>query len=63
MASLIKEKLFDKTKWYNYKDAGHVFYGPSVFYNVNTGGEYDANVNALIDSNKKLLEFLSKDFL
>ncbi len=60
MGGFIKATLQDKVEFYTYEDAGHVFYGPSVFANMRTGGEYEANLEALIDSNKKLLDFMEK---
>ena len=41
-----------------YEDAGHVFFGPTVYNNVLVGGTYQENVRALMDSNEKLLEFI-----
>ncbi len=61
MGGFIKAELPEKVEFYNYKDAGHIFYGPSVFNNMRTGGDYEANVEALIDSNKKLLDFMNED--
>ncbi len=58
MSKIIESKLNEQVKVYEYEKAGHVFFGPSVFNNILVGGEYNANVNALIDSDKKLLEFL-----
>ncbi len=61
MGSFIKADLGEQVDFYKYEKAGHIFFGPSVFNNMSTGGEYKANVEALIDSNQKLLEFLKED--
>lgn len=58
MAQQIRENLKNKCTLYTYKNAGHLFIGPSVFNNLLLGGEYKANEQALEDSNQKLLQFL-----
>ncbi|MGO1580295.1 MAG: alpha/beta hydrolase family protein [Peptoniphilaceae bacterium] len=60
MGQVIKDKLKDKAELISYKNAGHIFFGPSVYEEFYMGGEYKANLQALIDSNDIVLDRLNK---
>ncbi len=64
MGEMLREQLGAKASLHAYPEAGHVFFGPKVLpfpgtrFSLLVGGEYEANVAALIDSNELLLRFL-----
>ena len=56
MGEMIKESYPGDCQLYTFDQAGHIFLGPSVFGNLETGGIYEANESAHLESNKILLE-------
>lgn len=60
MAQKIVEEHRGENQLVAYDDVGHSFYGPTEYNNMAMGGEYEKNVEAGKDSDKKLFEALER---
>ncbi len=60
MTKIIEEKYAGELEVKIFENAGHIFYGPPVIQNMVMGGEYGANVDAKIESDKILYEKLNE---
>lgn len=60
MTDTIKEKYGGDIEVKVFEKAGHIFFGPPIIQNMFMGGEYEANVEAKVESDRILFEKLNE---